>query len=45
MKDNKLPLTFLLQIKRGVLWADKRVEIDKESIRYFNPSKLGNNCN
>ncbi len=31
----KFPLTYLLTIKRGVSWSQRRIELDRENFRYF----------
>jgi hypothetical protein len=40
MDEIKYPLIFVLDIKRGVKWSERRVELHKERIKYFNPSKI-----
>lgn len=36
MKESKNIYT--LKVKRGVKWSKRRVELDKEHIKYFDPS-------
>jgi hypothetical protein len=33
--SKKYPLTFLLKIKRGVSWSNRRIELDRERVKYF----------
>lgn len=39
MKDHKYPLIYILNVKRGVAWSNRKIELTREHIKYFNPSK------
>jgi len=30
--------TYILSVKRGVKWSERKVELSTESFQYFNPS-------
>jgi hypothetical protein len=39
MDEIKYPIVYVLDIKRGVKWSERRVELYRDKIRYINPSK------
>jgi hypothetical protein len=39
MTDIKYPLEYTLNVKRGVAWAERKILLERERIRYFNQSK------
>jgi hypothetical protein len=39
MSEIKYPMVYILDIKRGVKWSERKVELHKDRIKYFNPSK------
>ncbi len=39
MKD-KYPLEYLLNVKRGIKWSERKILLDKEKIKYINPSNI-----
>jgi len=42
MKEAKYPKIYNLQVKRSYMYSERRIEIDKETIKYY---KRGNQYN
>jgi hypothetical protein len=40
MADIKYPIVYVLNLKRGVKWTERRIELNRDKIKYFNPSNL-----
>jgi len=40
--NEKLPLIYNLKIKRGVAWRLRKIELDKNAVKYFKISILDN---
>jgi hypothetical protein len=39
MDEIKYPIVYVLDIKRGVKWSERKLELHRDKIKYFNPSK------
>jgi hypothetical protein len=37
--DAKFPFIYIVKIKRGVAWSLRRIELDKNSFKYFKIGK------
>ena len=38
--DSTSKQTYLLTVKRGMRWSERRVELTNDTISYYNPSKF-----